>query len=291
MTSFTAMNGAGSPKAAKANGDSTGPKRAGSPERTSGPAQKQNSDQAPKQQPPSDATTSHRERDSWAQGGQGHDRQPYSPAKHSDVDSSHKRKRSSSSAESAQREAPAQTERQQEDVRLEQSRESEPRERDSYERDVRGRHYRSYGDDGREHGREADRERDRDSWYSPRERRDERDAYSQPPSAAPDSANTEEQIGDALRRATEDYPQTSPDGDDMSMSYSGQYTPEQQRREGLVQSDPKKRKRNFSNRTKTGCLTCRKRKKKCDETKPECKSSLSTTHTLFCCRVVFELRR
>ena len=56
----------------------------------------------------------------------------------------------------------------------------------------------------------------------------------------------------------------------MSM-YSGQYTPEQ-RRDGLIQSDAKKRKRNFSNRTKTGCLTCRKRKKKCDEQKPECKS-------------------
>ncbi|KAK7612742.1 hypothetical protein BKA81DRAFT_171504 [Phyllosticta paracitricarpa] len=38
-----------------------------------------------------------------------------------------------------------------------------------------------------------------------------------------------------------------------------------------VQIDPqKKRKRNFSNRTKTGCQTCRRRKKKCDETKPIC---------------------
>jgi hypothetical protein len=35
--------------------------------------------------------------------------------------------------------------------------------------------------------------------------------------------------------------------------------------------DHKKRKRNFSNRTKTGCMTCRRRKKKCDETRPECK--------------------
>lgn len=32
-----------------------------------------------------------------------------------------------------------------------------------------------------------------------------------------------------------------------------------------------KRKRNFSNRTKTGCLTCRRRKKKCDEGHPICK--------------------
>jgi hypothetical protein len=31
-----------------------------------------------------------------------------------------------------------------------------------------------------------------------------------------------------------------------------------------------KRKRNFSNRTKTGCLTCRTRKKKCDEARPRC---------------------
>ncbi|EPS45279.1 hypothetical protein H072_722 [Dactylellina haptotyla CBS 200.50] len=31
-----------------------------------------------------------------------------------------------------------------------------------------------------------------------------------------------------------------------------------------------KRKRIFSNRTKTGCITCRRRKKKCDEGKPHC---------------------
>lgn len=36
------------------------------------------------------------------------------------------------------------------------------------------------------------------------------------------------------------------------------------------QADPKRRKRVFSNRTKTGCITCRRRKKKCDEGKPEC---------------------
>lgn len=33
-----------------------------------------------------------------------------------------------------------------------------------------------------------------------------------------------------------------------------------------------KRKRVFSNRTKTGCMTCRRRKKKCDEQHPACKS-------------------
>ncbi len=37
-----------------------------------------------------------------------------------------------------------------------------------------------------------------------------------------------------------------------------------------LESERKRRKRVFSNRTKTGCLTCRKRKKKCDEQHPEC---------------------
>ena len=36
--------------------------------------------------------------------------------------------------------------------------------------------------------------------------------------------------------------------------------------------DRTRRKRVFSNRTKTGCMTCRRRKKKCDEQHPECKS-------------------
>jgi len=39
-----------------------------------------------------------------------------------------------------------------------------------------------------------------------------------------------------------------------------------------------KRKRNFSNRTKTGCITCRGRKKKCDEGRPQCKFTLLTPH-------------
>jgi hypothetical protein len=34
---------------------------------------------------------------------------------------------------------------------------------------------------------------------------------------------------------------------------------------------PKIRKRAFSHRTKTGCMTCRRRKKNCDEARPECK--------------------
>ncbi|KAK7177984.1 maltose O-acetyltransferase [Paraphaeosphaeria sporulosa] len=37
-----------------------------------------------------------------------------------------------------------------------------------------------------------------------------------------------------------------------------------------VHVDRKKPKRQFANRTRTGCGTCRRRKKKCDESKPEC---------------------
>jgi hypothetical protein len=44
-------------------------------------------------------------------------------------------------------------------------------------------------------------------------------------------------------------------------------------RHGAGQVAPK-RKRVFSNRTKTGCMTCRRRKKKCDEQHPACKSLL-----------------
>ena len=44
----------------------------------------------------------------------------------------------------------------------------------------------------------------------------------------------------------------------------------------------KRRKRVFSNRTKTGCMTCRRRKKKCDEMHPECKWTLPIQFRLQC---------
>lgn len=48
----------------------------------------------------------------------------------------------------------------------------------------------------------------------------------------------------------------------------------QEKSQSTVQVGPK-RKRVFSNRTKTGCLTCRRRKKKCDEQHPACMFSSS----------------
>ena len=107
--------------------------------------------------------------------------------------------------------------------------------------------------------------------------RDERNGYEpQRASAASPEEHTDDQIGDALRRAAgqmdqhSDYGNESPEAEERhgpphgNAYYVGH-------RSDMVHHDPKKRKRNFSNRTKTGCLTCRKRKKKCDELKPECK--------------------
>ena len=94
--------------------------------------------------------------------------------------------------------------------------------------------------------------------------------------------SSDEHLSEVLQRETQnidaqqrEYQHGSPDDDDHSSNpYSGYGN---DRREMSVQSDPKKRKRNFSNRTKTGCMTCRRRKKKCDETKPECKYPTMTT--------------
>ncbi|EED20324.1 acetyltransferase, putative [Talaromyces stipitatus ATCC 10500] len=47
----------------------------------------------------------------------------------------------------------------------------------------------------------------------------------------------------------------------------------QEKPQSAVQVGPK-RKRVFSNRTKTGCLTCRRRKKKCDEQHPACNNCI-----------------
>lgn len=53
--------------------------------------------------------------------------------------------------------------------------------------------------------------------------------------------------------------------------YDGPSTPGGIQMANGVRNSDGKRKRVFSNRTKTGCVTCRRRKKKCDEEKPECK--------------------
>ena len=91
---------------------------------------------------------------------------------------------------------------------------------------------------------------------------------------------SEAQLAEALRRENGNYDQgsmggresfVSPDQDDQSHGpYDGDYgTPRSTASQ--IEMDRKRRKRVFSNRTKTGCMTCRRRKKKCDEQHPECK--------------------
>lgn len=120
--------------------------------------------------------------------------------------------------------------------------------------------------------------RDKEIWYA-QQSRDERAAYdSQRRSVT--SPQGDEHAGEGRPRASShtdhgDYPNTSPEADDRSTSmYGGQYTPDHRQGSVLQHADAKKRKRNFSNRTKTGCMTCRKRKKKCDEQKPECRTRI-----------------
>ncbi|MCJ1388787.1 Maltose acetyltransferase [Xylographa bjoerkii] len=63
----------------------------------------------------------------------------------------------------------------------------------------------------------------------------------------------------------------SPEEDDQHRQQYGDYSGG---RQPISEAERKRRKRVFSNRTKTGCMTCRKRKKKCDELHPECNNCL-----------------
>lgn len=76
-------------------------------------------------------------------------------------------------------------------------------------------------------------------------------------------------LADALQReAGHERPGASRSTPGAQQASSPGYGPD---RHGALQVAPK-RKRVFSNRTKTGCMTCRRRKKKCDEQHPACKS-------------------
>ncbi len=161
---------------------------------------------------------------------------------------------------------------------------------------------RAYGDDQVDHRREQQRrEQHHDMWYS-RSSREEHHPASAYDSAAyhrrsgsiqspadEHSGNDSHQRERSAARGTaspqSEYAARSPDDEDRTAAYGAPYSPSQPRKgsSSLPQADPKRRKRNFSNRTKTGCLTCRKRKKKCDETKPECaQPHVSTTSRLHC---------
>ncbi|KAI1806814.1 hypothetical protein F4811DRAFT_560240 [Daldinia bambusicola] len=245
MATFTALNG-GEQKGIERSGSSPTSIRAASEER---PARQMITQESKV------GEASANQREHWS--GLNSERSSYQPTNYPDVESAHKRKRSIS--DESRRDGLIARER-------EQAPQVESRE--SYSTPQRDREYRQYGEESREH---------HESWYPRQGHADERSAYDRQSSAGMAPSPTDEQLGDTLRRGTShmesqhDYTATSPDGDDGSTLYgSGSYSQEQRKGDTVIQSDPKKRKRNFSNRTKTGCLTCRKRKKKCDETKPQC---------------------
>ncbi|MCJ1311724.1 Maltose acetyltransferase [Agyrium rufum] len=101
--------------------------------------------------------------------------------------------------------------------------------------------------------------------------------YSHPPS--PD--NSDVRMVEHLRRELQgSQPQpirtdhTRFDHDDPNSQSYASYSDQSRTPVQGPEGDRKRRKRVFSNRTKTGCLTCRKRKKKCDEAHPECNNCL-----------------
>lgn len=251
------VNGNGS-----GNGNGNGSRR-GSDERSNG---------QPRITPPGQEklTITTTQREDWIPPANG-ERNPYQTATPytADTETSHKRKRSvsldqnSSSANSyhqhglpsSTKETPTTATTESDGAREENLRpvsQSDPRE--SYGSDAHYRHF--IGDDHHD-------SRNQDDPWPPR-------PYSQQ-----GQITSDEHLSEVLQRASQgleaqhhDYERTSPGDDDRSNPYGGYG---HDRREMSVQSDPKKRKRNFSNRTKTGCMTCRRRKKKCDENKPECK--------------------
>jgi hypothetical protein len=92
--------------------------------------------------------------------------------------------------------------------------------------------------------------------------------------------SSDAQLAEALQRETQGSDSNSKSWEALSRGSEGPgeldqrsyQTYSQDRSQSAVQVGPK-RKRVFSNRTKTGCMTCRRRKKKCDEQHPACKSS------------------
>ncbi|KAH7026296.1 uncharacterized protein B0I36DRAFT_352181 [Microdochium trichocladiopsis] len=111
-----------------------------------------------------------------------------------------------------------------------------------------------------EEAREDDRGRYQKSWSS-REAEDQRiqnERDVEPTSAGAarhdDRDRDPTQEGDTIHVEDPDDPVSSPEDDDSMMPFGDKN--EQQRNDATGQSNPSKRKRNFSHRTKTGCFTC-----------------------------------
>lgn len=233
MATFTALNG-GEPKGTERLSSSPTSIRAASEER---PVRQISQITT---QEPRVGESSASQREHWS--GPSPDRPSYHPISYPDIEGSHKRKRSVS--DEPHREGPIARDREQQP--LAESR--DPYSASQRERE-RERDYRSYGEESREH---------HESWYSQQGHQDSRSAYDQQSSASLNPSPTDDQAGDSLRRSIthadsqQDYSAVSPDGDDSTLYGGSSYTTEQRKGDNMIQSDPKKRKRNFSNRTKTG---------------------------------------
>lgn len=97
------------------------------------------------------------------------------------------------------------------------------------------------------------------------------------------ATSAERQPGNNVRDSS--YAEQTPLTDDLALQSAGEISSEETHRSTIsapaaepLQSDlhardhiiQPKRKRAFSRRSKTGCITCRSRRKKCDERKPSC---------------------
>jgi hypothetical protein len=97
------------------------------------------------------------------------------------------------------------------------------------------------------------------------------------------ATSAERQPGNNVRDSS--FAEQTPLTDDLALQSAGEISSEETHRSTIsapaaepLQSDlhardhiiQPKRKRAFSRRSKTGCITCRSRRKKCDERKPSC---------------------
>jgi len=114
-------------------------------------------------------------------------------------------------------------------------------------------------------------------WYG---QNGSRQGYEATRTITPTHSNhSDAQLAEALTRESQQIDDQTGRGGGSPDEGDSQETPQRSLDYGTDRTpsnlpvDHKRRKRVFSNRTKTGCLTCRRRKKKCDELKPECSTT------------------
>lgn len=194
----------------------------------------------------------------------------YQPSSsYAEIDNPHKRKRSDS--DEMRRDQPP-TAQQERSPREAAAQPTHSESRIPYE--SRGRDYRRIAEDHRQQPDAwyASHNRDSQSGYERQQSQPAQSSRTPPAHIHSDDPGSEPSRREySQSRIDADYPGSSPEVDDRSVSVHTTSPHSERKDTGVIMLDGKKRKRNFSNRTKTGCLTCRKRKKKCDEQKPECK--------------------